>query len=125
MAAIPGNPGGKREATALLLAVGRSVRAAAREAGCSERTLRNWQGEEAFAGRVRALRSEVFARSVGILCGASTKAATMLGKLLKSDGEKINLAAARAILEIGPKLRESDELAARVEELERRLRDKQ
>jgi transposase-like protein len=120
-----GNPGGKREAAALLLAVGRSVRAVAREAGVNERTIRNWQNDESFAARVRTLRSEVFARAVGILCGASTKAATMLGKLLRSDSEKISLAAARAILELGPRLRESDELAARVDELEKRLAAKQ
>jgi transposase-like protein len=120
-----GNLGGKREAAALLLAVGRSVRAAAREAGCSERTINNWQGEEAFAARVLALRSEVFTRAVAVLCGASTKAAAKLRRLLRSDDDRIGLGAARAILEAAPRLREAGELAERVEELEKRLRDKQ
>jgi transposase-like protein len=124
MAAESGNLGGKKEAAALLLAVGRSVRAVAREAGCSERTLRNWQGEEAFAARVRVLRSEVFARSVGILCGASARAAAKLRRLLRSEDERIGLGAARAILEATPRLREAGELAERVAELEKRLGDK-
>ena len=121
MSAESGNLGGKKEAAALLLAVGRSVRAVAREAGVSERTIRNWRGEDAFAARVRLLRSEVFARAVGVLCGASTRAAAKLRQLLRSEDEKIALGAARAILEAAPRLREAGELAERVEELERRL----
>jgi transposase-like protein len=124
MAAESGNLGGKKEAAALLLAVGRSVRAAARETGCSERTLRNWQGEETFAARVRVLRSEIFTRAVAVLCGASTSAAVKLRRLLKSEDERIGLGAARAILEAAPRLREAGELAERVEELERRLEEK-
>jgi transposase-like protein len=119
-----GNLGGKREAAALLLAVGRSVRAAAREVGCSERSICNWQSEEAFAARVRVLRSEVFTRAVAVLCGASTQAAAKLRRLLKSDDERIGLGAARAILEAAPRLREAGELAERVEELEKRLEEK-
>ena len=111
MSAESGNLGGKKEAAALLLAVGRSVRAVAREAGVSERTIRNWQAEESFAARVLALRSEVFTRAVAVLCGASTKAAAKLRRLLKSEDERIGLGAARAILEAAPKLREADELA--------------
>jgi hypothetical protein len=127
MAAKSGNGKGqgRREAAALALAIGRSLRAAARDAAVSERTLRTWASETDFAARVRVLRSEVFTRAVAVLCGASTQAAAKLRRLLKSDDERIGLGAARAILEAAPRLREAGELAERVEELEKRLAEKQ
>jgi hypothetical protein len=118
MSAKSGN-GGKREAAALLLAVGRSVRAAASEAGAAERTLRNWMAEDAFQTRVQTLRSEVFGRAVGALCGVSVRAARTLAKLLKSQDEKVQLAAAKAILEATPRLRELTNLERRLQAVER------
>jgi transposase-like protein len=119
MSAKSGN-GGKREAAALLLAVGRSVRAAASEAGAAERTLRNWMVEDGFQARVQTLRSEVFGRAVGTLCGVSVRAARTLAKLLKSQDEKVQLAAAKAILEAAPRLRDLTDLEGRLQTVERR-----
>ena len=49
-----------------------------------------------------------------------TDSAAVLAKLLKSRSEATRLRAARAVLELATKLRESEELEARVSELERR-----
>lgn len=118
MSAKSGN-GGKREAAALLLAMGRTIRAAASEAGAAERTLRNWMAEDVFQARVRTLRGEVFGRAVGTLCGVSVRAARTMAKLLKSKDEKVQLAAAKAILEATPRLRELTDLEERLLAVER------
>ena len=57
--------------------------------------------------------------AVGILTAAGTEAARTLRRLLKADSEQVRLAAAKGILELGPKLRESTELTERIEVLER------
>jgi hypothetical protein len=51
------------------------------------------------------------------------EAADKLRALLGAQSESVQLGAARALLELGTKLRESVELAGRVDELERLLRE--
>jgi hypothetical protein len=121
MAAKSGTLNPKQEAAALLLAVGRSVKAAAHEAGVAERTLRNWKAEGAFRARVQELRSEVFGRAVGALCGISVRAARTLARLLQSADEKVQFGAAKAVLEAAPRMREQIDLVEQMEELKRQM----
>jgi hypothetical protein len=120
----PGGSGRKpkgrdREPAALLLAGGATVKDAAAGAGVSERAVRNWKRDPPFQARVEELRSELFGHAVGRLAGHHGKAADVLGALLDSDSEGVRLKAARAILELGPRLREQTDTAERLAELER------
>jgi hypothetical protein len=116
----PGALSPKQEAAALALASGRTVEAAAREAGCGGRTLRTWLAAvPALPRRVTELRSEMTSRALGVLLDGMASAAETLGYLSrKGKSEMLRYLCARAVLELGPRLRESTELAERVAALE-------
>ena len=114
---------GRRWAVALALAAGRTVRDAAAAGGAGERTVYTWLKDPAFVERVAQVRSELFALAVGRLAGLAGTAADALGGLLASASEAVRLQAARAVLEYGPRLRESDALAREIEDLKRQLGD--
>src|SRR6187455_3152407 len=103
------------------LAAGASVVAAAKQAGISEATAHRRLREPATRKLVEDARAEILARAVAKLTVASTEAADTLRRLLYSDMDFAKLAAARSILELGSKLREHEDLAARVAALEERL----
>ena len=63
-------------------------------------------------------RREMVARTVGQLADASSAAAVTLRALLNAEADTVRLGAARAILELGTKLRESEDLERRLSELE-------
>jgi hypothetical protein len=110
--------GRKEDGLALGLAAGMSLRRAAAAANVSERTaFRRW-ADPAFRRRVHQLRGELVDRSLGRLAGGMTAAAAKLRKLLNSEQERIQLGAARAILELGAKLRDQIELEQRIQNLE-------
>jgi hypothetical protein len=109
------------EALALAVASGQTLRAAAEVADVSERTAARRWSDLGFRRRVDALRSEMAGRALGRLADGLTEAADTLRGLLKADADTVKLGAARALLELGTKLRESVELAGRVEEIERLL----
>jgi hypothetical protein len=112
----------KQEAAALSLAVGRTIEDAAGESGAGSRTIRTWlRDEPAFPRRVSELRAEMTARAVGRLADGMASAADTLGYLCrKARSETVRLGAARALLELGNKLRESVELEDRLTALEAR-----
>jgi hypothetical protein len=120
--AAPGPLAPKQEAVALLLAAGRTIEQAAREARVGSRTVRTWLAEgSAFRERVQSLRSEMTAAALGRLLDNMASAADTLGYLArKGKSEMTRYVAARAVLELGPKLREATELADRVAALEAR-----
>src|SRR5262249_54528151 len=103
------------------LAAGRSVKKAAAAAGMGERTAYRKLKDPAFKALVAELRQRMVSRAVGRLSAGMTQAAGKLLKLLASRDEKVQLAAAKAILEAGPRLRDSEVLAVKVAELERVL----
>jgi hypothetical protein len=112
---------GRREAVALALARGRTVRDAAADCGVGERTVHTWLRDPDFRARVDAIRSELFTMAVGRLAELSGQAADALGGLLASPSEAVRLQAARAVLDHGPRLREHVDLARQVEELRRQM----
>jgi hypothetical protein len=61
----------------------------------------------------------LFDSAVGQLAELSSKAAAKLGELLDNESPGVAFQAAQSILENGPKLRDSTDLAQRVAELER------
>ena len=103
------------------LAGGSTAEDAARAAGVSRSTVHRRLEDPDFRRRVAEARREMLARAVGTLADASTAAAAKLRDLLDAESETVRLGACRAILELGAKLRESDELAGRIAALEERL----
>jgi hypothetical protein len=112
----------RQEAAALALASGKTEDEAADLANCGERTLRTWLATvPGFAARVAELRAEMTARAMGRLIDNMVSAADTLGYLSrKAKAETVRLGAARAVLELGVKLRETIELEERIRALEGR-----
>jgi hypothetical protein len=79
--------------------------------------------DPAFRARVNALRNEMISEVVGRLVYAATAAVRTLEALLTARSDTATLGAAKAILELGVRLRESTEMAQRIEELERVTRE--
>jgi hypothetical protein len=109
----------KREDTlATALAGGSTLRAAAELAGVSERTATRRWADPAFRSRVSELRGAAVERATGRLADGMAEAAEVLRKLLDAESESVRLAACRATLELGVKLREVVEVEARIAALE-------
>jgi hypothetical protein len=111
------------EALALALATGQTLRGAAAAAGLGERTATRRMANPGFRFRVAELRSEMVQRALGRMADGMAEAADTLRALLQAEGESVRLGAARALLELGAKLRETVELGSKVEELERLLKE--
>ena len=110
----------KQESAALALAAGSTQDQAARKSGAGVTTVKTWiQTQPEFSSRIRKLRGELTARCLGKLVNRMSGAADTLGFLCRNGkSEMIRLSAARAILELGSKLRESVELEERIAVLE-------
>jgi hypothetical protein len=104
------------------LACGASAEGAARTAGVSPRTVYRRLADPAFRAQVGAARAELVRREAGLLTVAglgSIKALTALQE--SATSEAVRLGAARAVLELSCKLRESADLQERVAAVEGRL----
>jgi hypothetical protein len=110
----------KQEAAALSLATGCTQEVAARESGAGTRTIKTWLREQpAFARRITELRAELTGMALGRLVEGMASAADTLGYLCrKAKSETVRLGAARALLELANKLRETNELEERIAALE-------
>jgi hypothetical protein len=111
------------EALALAVASGQSLRDAAATAALSERTAARRWANLAFRQRVTELRADMVQRALGRTADSMTEAADTLRQLLNSPSHSARLGAARALLELGVKLRETVELEQRLLALERRIAD--
>jgi hypothetical protein len=100
------------------LAAGQTLRDAAAAAGVGERTAGRRWADPAFRGRVAELRAEMVGRALGKMADGMAEAAGVLRQLLGADREAVRLGAARALLELGTRLRESVELEERIRALE-------
>jgi len=112
---------GRRASDSLLissLAGGATVAGAAKAANVSERTAHRRLRIPAFKAAIATARAEMTERATALLTTLSTSAALALGELLKADSEAVRLGAARSILELGARLRETGELEARIAALE-------
>jgi hypothetical protein len=114
----------KKSEDALLLALscGATVAAASRQCQVSERTVYKRLREEEFRRRLQELRADMVQRTAGALTAAATEAVRTLLDLQKApQPAAVRLGAAKAVLEIGVKLREAAELEERLAALEERL----
>jgi hypothetical protein len=116
---------GKRAADERLLtalACGATVEAAARQAGVSERTAYRRLADRDFRRRLQGVRADFVRRTAGTLTAAATEAVRTLLELLRAPAAAaVRLGAARAVLEIGLRLREAADLEERLDALEERL----
>jgi transposase-like protein len=114
-----------REAAILALASGETVSGAAQKAGVNERTIHRWRSEDAFRREVNQARAEMFSRALGCAAEGVVSGALVLRQLcLKAKSETVKLGAARSLIELGTKLRESVELEERLQALEERIESK-
>lgn len=105
------------------LAGGATYQDAASAAGVAERTVRRRNQETGFRQKVAAARAAMMERALGELSSAATAATSCLRALLESDSEQVQLAACRAILDHGGRLREGVEFSERLTALEAKLPD--
>ena len=106
----------------LALACGASVESAARQVGVSESTVYRRLAEDEFKQRLLNLRADMVQRTAGTLTAAGTEAVkALLGLLQPATPHATRLGAARAVLELGVKIREAAELEARITALEQHL----
>jgi hypothetical protein len=108
------------------LAGGASVTRAAQMVALSERTVCRRLEDAAFRTAVGAVRAEMLTSAVGVLARAATAAAATLQHLISSTyPPSTRLAAARSVLELGTRLREAEELEARLVVLEAVLAERE
>jgi hypothetical protein len=106
----------------LALACGATVEVAARQAGVSESTAYRRLAEPVFRQRLQRVRADFVQRTAGTMTAAATEAVRTLLELLKPAAPPpVRLGAAKAVLEIGVKLREIAEVEERLAALEERL----
>jgi hypothetical protein len=117
-------PARKKAADALLLALacGATIDAASRQCGLSESTIYRRLRDPGFQRQLQAIRTDLVQRTAGALTAAALEAVRTLVDLQKANVQAaVRLGAARAVLEIGLKVRETAELTARIATLEARL----
>jgi hypothetical protein len=111
---------GKSEALAIAIAAGSTIKAAASEVGCSERSAYRHSSSPPFRQRVSELRSEIAAATVGKLTRGAAQAADTLVELLDESNEpNTRLNASKAILANLAGVTELGELRRRLDALEK------
>jgi hypothetical protein len=107
------------ESLVLALACGASVEAAARQCKLHERTVYRRLEDPVFRARVQEARGEMVKRSAGLLTAAAGESVRTLMALQKAPTPPaVRLGAARAVLELGIKVRELVDLETRIAALE-------
>jgi hypothetical protein len=107
------------DALLLALACGATVEAAARQCELGVRTVYRRLDDPAFRARVQEARGELTRRSAGLLTAAAGESVrTLLSLQKESAPPAVRLGAARAVLELGLKVRELVDLEARIAALE-------
>jgi hypothetical protein len=106
----------------LALACGATAEAAARQAGVSESTVRRRLRDDAFVRKLHKVRAEMHLRVADQLTAASTEGVRTMVQLMKeTNSGSVRLGAARSVVELSTKVRETADLAIRLAELEQRL----
>jgi HEAT repeat protein len=106
----------------IALACGATVDTAAKQCEIAVRTIYRRLKDPEFQTRLQAIRAEMVQRAAGMLTAAASGAVrTLLSLQKESVAAAVRLGAARAILEIGIKLREMVDLETQLTALEARL----
>jgi hypothetical protein len=114
----------KKAEDALLaaLACGATAENAARAAGVCERTVYRRLTDPAFRKQLDALRADMVQRTANMLSAAALESVKTLLTLQKeAPSPAVRLGAAKAVLELSIRMRESSELLMRIAALEEHL----
>jgi len=114
---------GADETLVTLLASGVTRQQAAQSAGVGERTVYRRLEDPAFRAKIEEARADMLARTSAMLTAAGAAAAGTLVRLLRAESDAIKLAAAVRIIELGVRLRESEQFESRLAALEAQLGD--
>jgi hypothetical protein len=106
---------------ALALASGTSVTAAAEQAGVDRKTVQRRLADPAFRRMVAEYRSELIASALGRTADNMTRAAETLAAMLDAESPALRIRAARALMTLGMRLRDSVDLNDRMREVEEEL----
>ncbi len=103
------------------LARGEQLATAAQLAGVSVRTVNRRLTLSDFRAEVQRARSQLVDAAAGKISNTLDAAADCLKSLLSSESDAIKLSAARAVFEIGIRLKEVVELEGRMQSVEEKL----
>ena len=118
----PRKTAGSNEALMIALACGATVEAAAAKAGLGERTVYRRLEDPDFRQKLQEFRASMVERSSAMLTAASMEAGkTLLGLMDRSIPHATRLGAARAVIELGIKLRDLLEVEQRLAALEQAI----
>ena len=110
------------QALLVTLACGATVESAAHNAGVSQATVYRRLQDPEFQKRVQQIRSDMVQRTAGMLTAASMEAVKTLLELQKTPvPAAVRLGAARSVIELGTKLRETAEFEGRLAALEQQM----
>src|SRR5262245_45187324 len=107
------------DALLLALACGATVEAAARQCDLTERTIYRRLKEPEFRAKLQDLRTDMVRRAAGMLTAAASQSVgTLLALQKASVPAPVRLGPAKAVLELGIKVRELVDLETRIAALE-------
>jgi hypothetical protein len=110
----------------MTLACGATAEVAAQKAGVSRATVQRRLQNPAFRTRLQEFQADMVKRTAGMLTAASMEAVKTLLELQKTPAPPaVRLGAARSVIELGTKLRETAEFEARLAALEQRIEPKE
>jgi autotransporter translocation and assembly factor TamB len=108
------------------LACGATAESAAQKAGISLRTVQRRLNDPAFQQRLREMKDDMLKRSASMLTALNGEAIKTLASLQgNSTPPNVRLGAARAVIELSARLRESAELHERITALEEQVETSQ
>jgi hypothetical protein len=113
--------GRKMEEAIAALLIQRNVEEAAKSVGVAPKTLRRWQQVPEFAAAYRKAKRDAFGQSIARMLQASSAAVTTLQRLIVDPNTPaaVKARAAYYILTLSTKAIETEDILARLEELER------
>ncbi len=104
------------------IAGGATYAEAGKQANVTERTVANRMADPGFRQRVAEVRSRLLEQTAAGLTASGLRAVGALDRLLDAESESVQLGAAKALIELGAKVREGHDLEQRITALEQALK---
>ncbi len=104
------------------IAGGATYAEAGKQANVTERTVANRMADPGFRQRVAEVRSRLLEQTAAGLTASGLHAVGALDRLLDAESESVQLGAAKALIELGAKVREGHDLEQRITALEQALK---
>lgn len=114
----------RHEAVIVALLANPTIKGAAAAAGVNEATVWRLMQRDDFQRRYREAQEKALDGALGTLQGAATEAVACLQRNLTCGTPAVEVAAAKSLLDFTLKTREQFDYAARIRELQERLKDR-